>query len=217
MLYKRGTHMKKNIINTYLHTVSDFMHGKEKSAIKSWRLIQRPFVSQSHLRDHKRHVDENQFISDATLLSIKGEQLLIIIESKLNQLLDMFDTETKKKIQSIMLPDDELMWVLGDKTSGNIKFTRLDFIVNKLMFYNKQLIAAEKELKRIQSETLQPEMKQELDLTKNNKRKGSPLVFEPEKAARIEAEHVQLRKRRPPPLYVGMKKKSSIPVPPRHN
>ena len=209
--------MKKNIINTYLHTVSDFVHGKEKSTIKSWRLIQRPFVSQAHLREHKRHVDENQFISDATLLSIKGEQLLIIVEAKLKKLLDMFDQETKAKIQSIMLPDEDLEWVLGDKTISNMKFTRLDFVVNKLMFYNKQLIAAEKELKRIQSKTVQPEMKQELDLTKNNKRKGSSLLSDLEKAARVEIERVHFRKKRPPPLYVGMKKKSSISSPSRYN
>ncbi len=168
--------MKKNIIQNYLQTVSAFMHGKEKSAIRAWRLAQRPFVSQSHLKEHKTQLGKKQLISDATLLSIKGEQLLKITQIKLQNILNRLDKETKQKVESIMLSDEELMCVLGNKTQGNLKFSGLDLIVNQLMFYNKQLIAAEIELKHVQAKITQSELKQDPDLMQNNrhKRKRSP-------------------------------------------
>lgn len=202
-----GGYMKRSIVQNYLLEVSTLVRGRERSSIRSWRIAQRPFVLKTHPHS-KAHLTKHQFISDATLLSLRGEELIDSVQGKLKRILDSFeDEETKQKIESIMLPDEELAVILGGIT--NTTYPRLSGVVDRLMFYNKQLVAAEKELKRRQSEIAKTVMTQDLEspIEKIKKRPTSPLPSDPEKAARIQ-EVQAYRKKRPPPLHIGMKKKS---------
>lgn len=213
MYYRRisagmGGYMKRSIVQNYLLEVSTLLRGRERSSIRSWRTAQRPFVFKTYPHS-KAHLIKNQFISDATLLSLRGEELIDSVQGKLKKILDGFeDEETKQKIEGIMLPDEELAVILGG--ISNPTYPRLSGVVDRLMFYNKQLIAAEKEVKRRQSEIAKTVMTEGLEspIEKNKlKRAASPLPSSPEKVARIE-EVQAYRKKRSPPLHLGMKKKS---------
>lgn len=224
LVFRKEVVMKQKLVKDYLEDVSNLVHRRERSGIRNWKSVQRPFVSgrdnnpnldHSNLEEHphlKEHLRKDKFYSEESLLLTRGRTLIAGMKKELEQILDKFDDEARWAIEDIMLLDNEKAVILGD--TGDKDYPKLSTVVDNLMYFNKQLLAARKEQLR-QSETVKGvlppaprdksvelmEEVQKHEALVPAKRPVSPASppLRAEKLPRIEENNAQGKKTPPPP------------------